>query len=262
VSNVDEASSSVGANADSARELAGGITSSKDLLDQLAAQLAAIGVDNKTSQTRAASDRAEELAGHANALADALDSLRSQVDALKALLLTASGSTGTATLSGDSILRTAPSPLVGASQEPLPVKGPAASTAPTRVGKRHLVGQIRLNSPARDKNTVVLPHVDTDADVTAIKTGRATHIRDNLYEVNGRTYGLETPSGTVYPVRGDGFVAMNKLEFTALKGLLAYRGDRAAAERDPKIARFSRHMTDQTWEHARSVFDQAKGWAA
>jgi hypothetical protein len=79
--------------------------------------------------------------------------------------------------------------------------------------------------------------------------------------VNGRTYGLETPSGTVYPVRGDGFIELNKLEYTALKGLLAYDGDRTAAGRDPKIARFSRHMTDKTWQTARSVFDRAKGWA-
>jgi hypothetical protein len=259
VSNVDEASGSVGANAESARELAGGITSSKDLLDQLASQLAAIGVDAKSTQTRAASDRAEELAGHANALADALDSLRTQVDALKALLVSASGRTGASTRSRDSAPRPSPFPLTRASPEQLPVKGPAATVEPTRVGRRHLLDHIRLNSPARDKNTVVLPHVETDADITAIRTGRAPHLRDNLYEVNGRIYGVETPSGTVYPVRGEGFIEMNKLEFTALKGLLAHGGNRAEAERDPKIARFRRHMTDQTWEHARSVFDQAKG---
>jgi hypothetical protein len=261
VSNVDDASGAVGANADSARELASGITSSKDLLDELASKLAAVGVDAKSTQTRAASDRAEELAGHANALADALDSLRTQVDALKALLLTASGKTGTSTLDRGSTPRPAPFPHVSTGQEPLPVKGPAATVEPKSVGKRHLVGKIRLSSPARDKNTVVLPHVETDADITAIKTGRATHLHGNLYEVNGRTYGLETPSGTVYPVRGEGFIELNKLEYTALKGLLAHDGDRTAAQRDPKIARFSRHMTDKTWQTARSVFDRAKGWA-
>ncbi|MCC3762903.1 hypothetical protein K3N28_07435 [Glycomyces sp. TRM65418] len=261
MSNVDEASGSVGANAESARELAGGITSSKDLLEQLAAQLAAIGVDVKSNQTQAASDRAEELAGHANALADALDALRAQVDALKALIVTASGSTGSATLSRGSSLRPASFPLTGASQEPPPIKGPAASTTLKPVGKRHLFGQIRPKSPVKAKNTVVLPHVDTDADIAAIKAGRATHLRDNLYEVNGRTYGVETPSGTVYPVRGEGFAEMNKLEFTALKALLAHGGDRASAERDPRIARFRRHMTDRTWEHARSVFDRAQGRA-
>jgi hypothetical protein len=104
----------------------------------------------------------------------------------------------------------------------------------------------------------VLPHVDTDADIAAIKTGQAQWKGNNLYEVNGRVYGLETPSGTVYPVRGEGFVEMDKLQFTALKGLLTYDGDRTAAERDPKIARFRRHMTDQTWDYARRVFDQGR----
>jgi hypothetical protein len=244
VSNVDEAAGSVGANAESARELASGITSSKDLLDQLAAQLAAVGVDAKSKQTQAASDRAEELAGLANRLADSLDTLRSQVDALKALL---AGGIGGGVRSRVS------------TRSPSPVRGPAASVEPTRVGKRHLIGQIRLNTPAKERNTVVLPSVDTKSDIAAIKSGRARHVRDNLYEVNNRIYGVETPSGTVYPVKGEGFIEMNRLQFTALKGLLAYGGDRAAAEKDPKIARFRRHMTDQTWEHARSVFERAKG---
>jgi hypothetical protein len=239
VSSIEEASGSVATNAESARELAGSITSSKDLLDSLAARLDAIGVEASAQRSRAAGDRAEELAGHANALADALDSLRQQVDALKGLLASA--------------IRSAV-----AAQQPVPPKGPVATTPPTGVGKRHLFRQVRLNSPAREKNTVVLPTVDTDADVAAIKNGQAVHVRDNLYKVNGRTYGLETPSGTVYPVRGKGFVELDKLEFTALKGLLAYGGDRAAAQRDPKIARFSHHMTDKTWETARNVFNQGQ----
>lgn len=118
-----------------------------------------------------------------------------------------------------------------------------------------------MNSPAKEKNTIVLPHVDTDADVTAIKTGEARHLRDNLYEIRGRIYGLETPSGTVYPVKGEGFIEMDKLQFAAFKGLSAYDGDRSAAERDPKIARFRRHMTDETWEYARSAYEQGKGRA-
>lgn len=251
MSSIEEASGSVATNAESARELAGSITSSKDLLDTLAASLAAIGVETTAKHTRAAGDRAEELASHANALADGLDSLRQQVDALKGLLAGAIlGGAGSAIRQrGHSI---------AAAQEPLPLEGPVASTPPTGIGKRHLFGQIRMKSPAKDKNTVVLPNVDTDTDIAAIKNGRATHLRDNLYQVNGRTYGLETPSGTVYPVRGKGFEELDKLEFTALKGLLAYGGDRAAAERDSKIARFSHHMTDKTWETARNVFNQGQ----
>ncbi|WP_026932076.1 hypothetical protein [Glycomyces tenuis] len=116
-----------------------------------------------------------------------------------------------------------------------------------------------MNSPAKEKNTIVLPHVDTEADVAAIKTGEARHLRDNLYEIHGRVYGLETPSGTVYPVRGEGFIEMDKLQFTAFKGLTTYDGDRTVAEQDPKIARFRRHMTDETWAYARSAYEQGKG---
>ncbi|MFG3339448.1 hypothetical protein [Glycomyces sp. NPDC048151] len=253
MSSIEEASGSVATNAESARELAGSITSSKDLLDSLAAQLDAIGVETAAQRTHAAGDRAEELAGQANALADGLDSLRRQVDAIKGLLAGAFRGVG------DGSRRNAlDGALIGAAQEPPPLRGPAATTPPTSVGKRHLFRQVRLNSPAREKNTVVLPNVDTDADVAAIKNGQATHVRDNLYKVNGRTYGLETPSGTVYPVRGKGFIELTKLEFTALKGLLAYGGDRAAAERDPKISRFKHHFTDKTWETARNVFNQGQ----
>jgi hypothetical protein len=251
VSSIEEASGSVATNAESARELAGSITSSKDLLDSLAARLDAIGVETTAHRTQAAGDRAEELAGHANALADALDSLRQQVDALKGLLAGAlRGGSGSAIRQRG--------PIAAAAQEPLPLKGPVATTPPTSVGKRHLFGQIRMSSPAKEKNTVVLPGVETDADIAAIKNGQATHLHDNLYKVNGRTYGLETPSGTVYPVRGKGFVELDRLEFTALKGLLAHGGDRAAAQRDPKIARFSHHLTDKTWETARDVFNQGQ----
>ncbi|GAA2128456.1 hypothetical protein [Glycomyces algeriensis] len=256
MSSIEEASGSVATNADSARELAGSITSSKDLLDSLAARLDAIGVETTARQTQVAGDRAEELAGHANALADALDSLRQQVDALKGLLAGALRS-GAGNANRGRASRPASASGSGAGQEPLPLKGPVASVTPTGISKRHFLGKLQMKSPAKERNTVVLPGVDTDADIAAIKTGRAAYVRDNLYKVNDRTYGVK-PTGTVYPVRGNGFVELDKLEYTALKGLKVYKGDRAAAERDPQIARFSRHMTDKTWETARNVFNQGQ----
>lgn len=250
MSSIEEASGSVATNAESARELAGNITSSKDLIDTLAARLDAIGVETTAQRAHATGDRAEELVGRANALADALDSLRQQVDALKGLLAGAiSGGAGNPNWNR----------LVGtaAAQEPLPLKGPVASVSPTGISKRHFLGKIRMKSPAKEQNTVVLPGVDTDADIAAIRSGRAEFVRDNLYTVNDRTYGVK-PTGTVYPVRGKGFAELNKLEYTALKGLKAYQGDREAAERDARIARFRHHMTDKTWETARDVFNQGQ----
>ncbi|MEU5156648.1 hypothetical protein [Glycomyces sp. NPDC021274] len=256
MSSIEEASGSVATNAESARELAGSITSSKDLLDSLAARLDAIGVETTARQTQVAGDRAEELAGHANALADALDSLRQQVDALKGLLASAIRSGAGNSIRGRAS-RSASAAGSAAGQEPLPLKGPAASVSPRGISKRHFLGKLQMKSEAKKRNTVVLHGVDTDADIAAIWSGRAAYLHDNLYKVNDRTYGVK-PTGTVYPVRGKGFVELDKLEYTALKGLKVYNGDRAAAERDPKIARFSRHMTDKTWETARNVFNQGQ----
>ncbi|WP_205327821.1 hypothetical protein [Glycomyces sp. YM15] len=257
MSSIEEASGSVATNAESARELAGSIASSKVLIDSLAARLDAIGVEASAQRTQAAGDRAEELAGHATALADALDSLRQQVEALKGLLATAIRSGSGKSNRGRTPRSASTASAIGA-QEPLPLKGPVASTPPTGIGKRHFFEKIRMKSPAKEKNTLVLPGVDTEADIAAIKTGHANYLRDNLYEVNDRVYGVETPTGSVYPVRGKGFVELDKLEYTALKGLLAHGGSRAKAERDPQIARFSRHMTDKTWETARNVFNQGQ----
>jgi hypothetical protein len=92
VTSIDEASGAVGGNADQARELAGGITASKDVLDSLIAAMSAVGLENKVSEAQAASDRAEELTGQANGLADALDTLRTQIEALKTLLAASAAS--------------------------------------------------------------------------------------------------------------------------------------------------------------------------
>lgn len=91
MTSIDEASGAVGGNAEQARELSGGITASKEIVDSLAGAMAELGVEAKASEARAASDRAEELAGHAKVLADALDSLRAQIEALRGLLTSAGG---------------------------------------------------------------------------------------------------------------------------------------------------------------------------
>ncbi|MFC3496035.1 hypothetical protein [Glycomyces rhizosphaerae] len=243
MASLDALSEAIRSSLDLVRHLATSIAASRDQAAEVRDRLAALGVERGSTQIHTSVQRIEEGQAQAGAIADRLASALAAVDAARAGAGGASGGGGQP-----------PSARTAAS-------GPAASTEPTRVGKRHLLNRIGLNSPAKEKNTVVLPRVDTDRDIAAIKSGHARHLRDNLYEVNDRIYGLETPSGTVYPVKGDGFVAMDKLQFTALKGLVAYNGDRGAAEQDPKIARFRRHMTDETWEHARRVFEQGQGRA-
>lgn len=92
MTSIDEASGAVGGNAEQARELAGGIASTKQALEELTARTAALGMESKAEQARAAGERAGELSDDANALAEALDALRVQVDALRGLLASGTGS--------------------------------------------------------------------------------------------------------------------------------------------------------------------------
>jgi hypothetical protein len=94
VSSIDEASGAVGGNVEQARELATGIAASKETIDSLAGALASLGLEAKASEANAASENAEALNGQANGLADALDALRSQIEALRGLLASAGGVSG------------------------------------------------------------------------------------------------------------------------------------------------------------------------
>jgi len=94
-----------------------------------------------------------------------------------------------------------------------------------------------------------MPWVDVDADVTAIREGRA--IRDgNSFTVNGRTYGIE-PNGRLFPRTGDGFHQLNRGAYRALS--LYNDPDRSAVaehmldlESVPEVDRaIARHVLDE-----------------
>lgn len=95
MTSIDEASGAFGGNAEQARDLAGGIVSSKTVLDSLIAQTSALGFKTKAEQAQATSDRAEELTGQANNLAEALENIRAQIEALRGLLTKSTTSPGT-----------------------------------------------------------------------------------------------------------------------------------------------------------------------
>lgn len=138
MTSIDEASGTVGGNAEQARELVTGITASKEIIESLAGALAAVGVDAKASQAQAASDRAEELAGHANGLADALDSLRAQIEAMRGLLTSAGGGTASSSSPEPLVPLSGGSKTTRPSLPPDPSRRPGGS--PARVNKGSQAG--------------------------------------------------------------------------------------------------------------------------
>ncbi|MGK5680617.1 hypothetical protein [Actinoplanes sp. URMC 104] len=137
------------------------------------------------------------------------------------------------------------------------MRGPAAKIPLKPPNNRHNLNGIRPQSPAKDRNTIVLPGTDVAGDMADISAGRARWIdEENRYEVNGRTYAVE-PTGTVFPVSGPGFVNLMRPEYKVLKQLIGSDGDigaaRDALRRDPSIS-------DGDWPSALEVFKHHKSY--
>ncbi|MFI5897649.1 hypothetical protein ACIA5D_46935 [Actinoplanes sp. NPDC051513] len=137
------------------------------------------------------------------------------------------------------------------------VQGPAAQIPLKPPNARHNLDSIRPGSPAKNKNTVVLPGTDVAADLADISAGRGTwNTETNRYEVNGRTYAVES-TGTVFPVSGPGFVSLSRSEYKVLKQLIGSGGDvdaaRNALRRDPSVG-------DADWHSALAVFQHHKSY--
>lgn len=91
--------------------------------------------------------------------------------------------------------------------------------------KRHYLRQVKQNSTAKPKNTIIEPRVDVAADVRAINAGQAQRVGDT-YIINGRTYGVK--DGTLYPITGDGFHLLSRMAYKAL-GIFNTFGNTAQA---------------------------------
>jgi len=81
---------------------------------------------------------------------------------------------------------------------------------------RHRATDASVRGKATSKNTVTLPSVDVSADVQAINQGRAAR-SDNMFEVNGRVYGVKEPTGQLYPVSGAGVFNLSRGAYKALR---------------------------------------------
>lgn len=122
---------------------------------------------------------------------------------------------------------------------------------------RHHLNRIRFKSPAKEKNSIVLPGADVAGDLAAISAGRGTWVAEtNRYEVNGRSYAVES-TGTVFPVSGPGIVSLSRQEYKVLRQLIGSDGDveaaRRALARDPGIS-------DADWIAAFEVFKHHKSY--
>jgi|GEM_PF-6123835 len=80
---------------------------------------------------------------------------------------------------------------------------------------RHDPTKVTTKSLPKEKNTMIDSTVDVDADVEAIRNGKATRNGDQ-FSVNNRTYGVHADTGKLYPVSGDGFTTLDRGGYKAL----------------------------------------------
>jgi hypothetical protein len=102
------------------------------------------------------------------------------------------------------------------------LRGPAKHGFKPPTESRHKLSRITGSSRTKKRNTVIMPWVDVDADLEAIRAGKAKfHSDKSLYEINDRFWGIE--KGKSFPASGDGFVTLTRPQYNALKSLIQAR---------------------------------------
>lgn len=103
----------------------------------------------------------------------------------------------------------------------------------TKIDRRHYVDRISKRSTSDTDNTMILPgYEDAVAeDLRLINQGLADR-SGNHYFVNGRTYQEHGGTGGAYPVRGEGFVAVDRGTHASLATFARYNGPTDAALRE------------------------------
>jgi phage-related protein (TIGR01555 family) len=81
------------------------------------------------------------------------------------------------------------------------------------LAKRHRLESIGRQSKPKDENTIIMPNVDYQKDIEDIKKGLYNKHEDTFI-VNGRVYKYH--GERFYPVEGDGFVKLDRHEYSVL----------------------------------------------
>jgi hypothetical protein len=107
-----------------------------------------------------------------------------------------------------------------------------------------------------------MPDVDVQRDLEFIRQGHAvrTYVRGaERYTVNGRTWQLKRPGGTIFPVEGEGLIRVDQGAMIALKAYRRYNGPD-----HPNVARelAGNGVSEADAEVARRVWRIREAWFA
>ena len=131
------------------------------------------------------------------------------------------------------------------------MKGPARNGVNPPNERRHRLEKIGKHSKPDDQNTVILPDVDVESDLEAIRNDQARWRPEiGRYEVNGRLWGIE-PNGTAFPDSGPGLAKLSRSEYKALIGLIQAGGD---MDRRPMKWVRNKSISDADWQRAADVY--------
>ncbi|MGC4106095.1 MAG: hypothetical protein QM753_07030 [Thermomicrobiales bacterium] len=123
---------------------------------------------------------------------------------------------------------------------------------PSPVHPRHILMRMPKTARAKEANTIVLPEVDLAADFDAIKRGEGWFDgATRRVWIHRRLYG-QKETGLLFPIRGEGFIEMDRQTYTALTTFRLYNGVNARSlhqvNRDPYITDEQRDVAIGIWE--------------
>ncbi|MFB9660381.1 hypothetical protein ACFQS3_11490 [Glycomyces mayteni] len=142
-------------------------------------------------------------------------------------------------------------PPLSGSGNGVPIRKPTHDEIRPPLPRRHRLARIDRKSRIRPDNTVILPGVDVEGDLDAIRTGKASwNDKTGRYELNGRIWGVHG-NGTVFPVSGTGFEQLTREQFKALTELIS--ADRPVGVW-PRSHLKNPHISKSDWDRAAEVY--------
>ncbi|MEU6249448.1 hypothetical protein [Glycomyces sp. NPDC047010] len=132
-----------------------------------------------------------------------------------------------------------------------PIRKPTHGEIRPPMPRRHRLARIDRGSRIKADNTVILPGVDVEGDLDAIRTGKAFwNGKTGQYELNGRIWGVHG-NGTVFPVSGTGFEQLTREQFKALKALVT-AGKPVGVW--PRSRMADRNLSESDWDRAAEIY--------